>query len=199
MAKLTLKEKRKESWDMWYVIQTMTGKEQNLVDAIGNVFNGNRDGNKEELTYKRCFVLMRECIWRIEGQLRVHIEPLFPSYVFVETDDPDAFFIALKEVPKLAKLLGSEGSFWSINAEEEQFLSRMTETEECKEPYLVRRSLVRVDSEGRIVSAEGVLKHYMGQIVKQRLRKRSVIIEVPFMGELRRIQLGIRLTEDAAT
>ena len=43
--------------------------------------------------------------WRIEGQFRIHIEPLFPSYVFAETDNPDAFFIALKQVPKLAKLL----------------------------------------------------------------------------------------------
>ena len=97
---------------MWYVIQTVTGKEQELMKAIENVLVG----NKREETYKRCFTLERECIWRIEGQFRIHIEPLFPSYVFAETDNPDAFFIALKQVPKLAKLLGAEGNFWSIGA-----------------------------------------------------------------------------------
>ena len=47
---------------MWYVIQTVTGKEQELMKAIENVLVG----NKREETYKRCFTLERECIWRIE-------------------------------------------------------------------------------------------------------------------------------------
>ena len=188
---------------MWYVIQTVTGKEQELMKAIENVLVG----NKREETYKRCFTLERECIWRIEGQFRIHIEPLFPSYVIAETDNPDAFFIALKQVPKLAKLLGAEGNFWSIGAYEEQFLHNMIETARKEsnlnasegsraERYIVQRSLVHVDANGQIVSAEGALRDYWSQIVKQRLRKRSVIIEIPFLGETRRIQLGIRLDED---
>ena len=40
------------------------------------------------------------------------------------------------------------------------------------------------------------MKFYMDKIVKQRLRKRSVVIEIPFGGQLRRIRLGIRLEED---
>ena len=64
------------------------------------------------------------------------------------------------------------------------------------ERYIVQRSLVHVDANGQIVSAEGALRDYWSQIVKQRLRKRSVIIEIPFLGETRRIQLGIRLDED---
>lgn len=207
MAKLTLNGEI----FMWYVIQTNAGKEQELANAIELVLFG----DKKEETYKRCFVLYHECIWRIEGEYRIHIEPLFPSYVFVETDDPDAFFIALKQVPKLAKLLGADGKFWSIGEEEERFLDSMIKTEEggqvCissgkknrdraiggrTKQYLVRRSLVYVDPEGQIVGAEGILKNYLGQIVKKRLRKRSVIIEAPFLGEMRRIQLGIRLADD---
>lgn len=188
---------------MWYVIQTITGKEQELVDVIENVLGGKR---KEEI-YKRCFILERECIWRIGGQFRIHIEPLFPSYVFAETDNPDALFIALKQVPRLTKLLGAEGSFWNVGEDEEVFLRSMIETAQNEEientekcggikEYLVRRSLVQVDADGQIVSSEGALKPYIGKIVKQRLRKRSVIIEIPFIGELRRIHLGIRLEED---
>lgn len=209
---------------MWYVIQTTTGKEDELVDAIENILAGSRQSN----IYKRCFTIYRECIWRIEGEFRLRIEPLFPSYVFAETDNPDAFFIALKQVPRLSKLLGVEDIFWSVGEEEERFLRDLVEMADTvagendetgagskndikewkwkrrdgspnggkTERYLVRRSLVQVDSEGQIVSAEGVLKNYMNRIVKQRLRKRSVIIEIPFMGEMRRVQLGIRLEED---
>ncbi len=182
---------------MWYVIQTITGKEQELVDTMEHIFGGER----KEKRYGRCFVLYRECIWRIEGQFRVHIEPLFPSYVFVETDHPNDFYIALKQVPKLSKLVGADGSFWGFNIEEEPFLDSMFRAAELEkgkneERYLVRRSLVRTDAHGQIVEAEGVLKNYLGQVVKQRLRKRSVIIEIPFLGTKRRIQLGIRLAED---
>lgn len=167
---------------MWYVIQTISGKEKTVVEAIDNILSG--EG------YERCFVPQRECIWRIEGKYRIHTEPLFPSYVFAETDTPESFFFALKRVPKLTKLLGAEGTFWNVEEEEEkQLRSFMEEDGE----FVVRRSLVRVDEEGNILSAQGALNGYVGKIIKKRLRKRSVVVEIPFLGETRKIQLGIRL------
>ncbi len=186
---------------MWYVIQTITGKEQELVDAVGRVPGGK--GKK----YECCFVIYREFVWRFGGKWKLQIEPLFPSYVFVETDMPEEFFLTLKQVPRLSNLLGkdADGGFWGIYGEEEEFLSHMIsrddeegERQEAAGTYLVRRSLVRVDEEGRIISAEGVLGHYMDRIVKQRLRKRSVVIEIPFLGKKRRVQLGIRVEGDEA-
>lgn len=167
---------------MWYVIQTITGKEEELVRMIGKLVM------KEE--YKNCFVIWRECVWRIEGRYRVHLEPLFPSYVFVETSTPETFFFSLKRVPRLSKLLGSDGTFWAVQKEEEKLLRRMTGD---SGGYLVKRSLVRVNMEGEIISAEGVLKEYVGSIVKKKLRKRYVVIEIPFLGEKRAIRLGIRV------
>ncbi len=184
---------------MWYVIQTITGKEQELVEAVGRVLAG------EGQNYERCFVIYRENLRRSGGRLALWQEPMFPSYAFVETDRPIEFFQSLKQVPQLTRLLGMEGEFWSIYEEEENFLRYMLkeshrQPEEGREKeamrYLVRRSLVQVDEEGRIIKAEGVLGHYLDRIVKQRLRKRSVVIELPFLGRMRRIQLGIRLLED---
>ncbi len=200
---------------MWYVIQTVTGKEQELVDAIERILSG--EGQK----YSRCFVIYREFVWRLGGRHKLQAEPLFPSYVFVETDVPEEFFLELKRVPKLSKLLGLDGCFWSIYQEEEEFLKCMLEEGESaggegclgpedsdsrvlslgdinrlKHGCLVRRSLVRVDKEGKIIEADGVLGRYMDRMVKQRLRKRSVVIEVSFLGRMRRVQLGIRLEGD---
>lgn len=135
------------------------------------------------------------------------MEPLFPSYVFVETDRPQEFFAELKRVPRMSRFLGVDGCFWGIYEEEELFLRRLMEEgrrkgvkESCKDDqqgsYMIYPSLVWVDEEGQILRAEGILKFYIDQIVKQRLRKRSVIIEIPFGGRLRRIRLGIRLAED---
>lgn len=178
---------------MWYVIQTITGKEQDLVDTIKQVMICERK------KYQRCFVVYQECAYRTHGAPEFHIEPLFPSYVFVETETPEEFFLELKRVPRMSKLLGADGCFWSIHKEEEIFLCDMLEESEKKAgtskelPYLIYPSLVQVDEDGHIIKAEGILGKYMGKIVKQRLRKRSVIIEIPFCGKMRRVRLGIRL------
>ena len=187
------KEYRVRRKIMWYVIQTITGKEQELVDAIQQVMS------YERKKYQRCFVIYQECAYRIHGAPEFHIEPLFPSYVFVETETPEEFFLELKRVPRMSKLLGAEGCFWSIHKEEEIFLCDMLEESRKKAgtakkmPYLICPSLVQVDEDGHIVKAEGILGRYMRKIVKQRLRKRSVIIEIPFCGKMRRVRLGIRL------
>lgn len=188
---------------MWYVIQTLTGREQELLRMMERVM-----GTAWQ-TDRRCFILYRECVWRVEGRLRLHIEPLFPSYVFVETADPEQLYFRLKQVPRLSRLLGEGGNFWPLYEEEERFLWDMMEAcgkeKEgiCRsdrlavpERWLVRRSLVEVDEEGTIVRAQGALEKYLDRMVKKRLRKRSVIIEVPFLGTKRRIQLGIRLEGD---
>ena len=82
---------------MWYVIQTQTGREQELTECIERVLKGNG--------YRACFVIEQECVWRNAGELLAYQKPLFPSYVIADTDTPEEFFLALKRVPKLSKLL----------------------------------------------------------------------------------------------
>lgn len=203
---------------MWYVLQTMTGKEQEAADAIDRVLGRG--------CYERCFVIRRECVWRLEGRLRVHVEPLFPSYVFVEMDEmgeagtAGELFHALKRVPKLTRLLGWAGSmggaektggaacvkgasgaglvrescvFQAVERGEEQLLKELTGGDES---FIIRRSPVKVNEDGDILWAGGALKHYTDRIVKKRLRKRFVTVEIPFLGSTRRVQIGIRLEGD---
>lgn len=204
---------------MWYVILTITGKEQELTNVIQRVISREK--------YDNCFVFYQECFLRKNGGLERVMELLFPSYVFVETEHPEEFFVELKKAPGTAHFLGVNEGFWGIYEEEELFLRRLAEESfdrvseenlhgelmegwsgtsktrlaERKErgsahAYVIRPSFVWVDEEGRILGAEGVLKFYMDKIVKQRLRKRSVVIEIPFCGNMRRIRLGIRLETD---
>ncbi|NBH36511.1 transcription termination factor NusG [Clostridiaceae bacterium] len=186
--------------DMWYVIQTITGKEQELADVIGKIMAG--EGQK----YERCFVIYQECVQRRKGRRESYVETLFPSYVFVETNQPEEFFLELKQVPRVANFLQVDGCFWNIYEEEEEFLRRMLEGgfdktrnrigKDSDQAFIIRSSLVWVNADGQIQGAEGVLGFYLDKIVKQRLRKRSVVIEIPFGGRMRRIRLGIRLDGD---
>ena len=46
------------------------------------------------------------------------------------------------------------------------------------------------------MSAEGVLGGLLGQIVRKRLRKRVVTLEIPFLGQMRHVELAIRVEGD---
>lgn len=61
---------------------------------------------------------------------------------------------------------------------------------ETDSTYMIRRSLMEVGSNGEILSAAGALRNYVGKIVKKRLRKRIVMIEIPFLGDVKQVQPG---------
>lgn len=87
---------------VWYAIQTMTGREQELIDIVNT--------RTDHSTYERCFCVRREAVWRREGRYITHIEAMFPGYVFVETKNPEAFYLQLKKIPKFSRLLGKDTS-----------------------------------------------------------------------------------------
>lgn len=169
---------------MWYVIQTQTGGEEKLVDLIEKMIP------KEQ--YEECFCMNRECVRKTEKGYEIFLRPLFPAYIFVVTNNPGRLFFELKRVPRLTKLLSNEeDTFFSVSSEEEEFLKNVQ-----NEEHIVRRSLVEVDDEGTIIKADGAVGVYLRNIVRQRLRKRYVCVEQEFLGEKRKIYLGIKLEED---
>lgn len=169
---------------MWYVIQTSTGEEEELITMIERIV--------PKGYYEECFCIRRERFRKIGGRYEIDLYPLFPAYVFVVTENPKRMFLELKRVPKLTKLLSDQqDSFFCVDEDEEMFLKSVQD-----EKHVVRRSLVEVDAEGRIIGAEGPVGVYFDRIVKQRLRKRYVWIEQEFLGRKRKVYLGIRLKED---
>ena len=103
---------------MWYVIQTTTGKEEELVAGIHAVLAGKG--------YRDCFVIRAEWLKRLGGTWRLKVCPLFPGYVFMETDDPGRIFQGLKQVPKFSKILGNGAfEFTAVEEEERRLLERL--------------------------------------------------------------------------
>ncbi len=172
---------------MWYVIQTQTGGEEELVELIEKMIP------KEQ--YEECFCMNRECVRKTEKGYVTFLRPLFPAYIFVVTDDPEGLFFELKRIPRLTKLLGDTAdTFFSVSREEEEFLKNVQ-----NQNHIVQRSLVEVDTEGTIIKADGAVGVYLKYVVRQRLRKRYVCVEQEFLGEKRKIYLGIKLKEDRDT
>ena len=169
---------------MWYVIQTTTGQEE---------IPGRDDEEKSsKRTLQGLLLYKKECAIKQKSSWEICQKALFPGYVFIDTDFPKELYYELKNVPKLTKLLKNEEEvFLKVEEEEQKFLENIQ-----SEGHLVRRSLVKLDEEKQIVAAEGAVGKYFEYIIKQRIRKRYVLIRQQFLGKDREIILGIRLEDD---
>ena len=68
---------------MWYVIQTISGKEHEVCTWIHTYVDAS--------LYNRCFVPLYEDVWRKNGIGHISIKHMFSGYLFLETDIPDNF------------------------------------------------------------------------------------------------------------
>lgn len=169
---------------MWYAVQTPAGREGEIAEKLNRVYSDETD--------KPCFVLSKERTWRMGGIYHIGVEPMFPGYIFVDTDDAEKLEQKMKILAGLAKLPLDEKAV-PLEREEEAFLKRLLR----KDPqHTVRRFLVQVNEAGEIMSAEGILGESLGQIVRKRIRKRVVTLEFPMLGAMRRVELAIRVKGD---
>ncbi|MEG0962833.1 MAG: transcription termination/antitermination NusG family protein [Lachnospiraceae bacterium] len=174
---------------MWYVIQTKCGEEQEVVELIRKTVS------KEY--YWECFFPLYENVWKSQG-IHVKIESLFQGYICIKTTNPDALFLELKKLSRLSKILisgdkNSQYAFLSLNQEEEDFLNHIIGSDK---EYTVRRTYIERNKLGQIVEVQGPLQYYLENLVKVDFKNRRAFIELKFLGEVRRIKLGIRLPKD---
>ena len=171
---------------MWYVIQTRTGQEQEVCAWI----NTHVDKN----SYKRCFVPLFEDVWRREGIGHINVKTMFPGYVFLETDTPRQVYQELKALPKMSSVLyieeGEEKAFASLYPEEEQFFDSILSD------GMLRVSYLELNHSRKIVRVIGPLAQYRDQIVRMDIPHRRAIVELPMLGEIRRVKFCLWMDKD---
>lgn len=169
---------------MWYVMQTMTGQEEELVGLVRILV--------PSCLYTDCFVAYHERIWRKMQQSVVHVERLFPGYVFIITDNPEELYLELKKVPAMSKLIASgKCDFLPIEKEEETFFSDM-----LSQDHVVRLSYVETDGKGHVSHIFGPLEKYKRQVERYQFKKRYAIVRLQMLGQEKTVALGIILKED---
>ena len=169
---------------MWYVIQTTTGREEELTDVLKSML--------PQTICEKSFFIRRETCWRLKGKHKIQQEVLFPGYVFIVSDTPKELYLCLKKVPAMSKMIADGNfDFLSIEEEEEAFFANM-----LKNQHIVRLSYVELDGKGRILRVCGPLKEYADSIVKAQYKKRYVIIRLKMMGSYKTVALGVILKED---
>ena len=101
---------------MWYAVQTPTGREAEMAEKLNRVYSGESD--------KPCFVLSKERSWRMGGIYHIGVEPMFPGYIFVDTDDAGELEQKIGILAGSAKLPLDEKAV-PLEKAEEDFLKRL--------------------------------------------------------------------------
>ncbi len=169
---------------MWYVMQTMTGEEAELVQMIKTLVSPD--------SYKECFVAYYERVWRKQQESIIHVERLCPGYVFIISDTPWELYLELKRVPAMSKLIfAGEQGFLPLEKEEESFFQDLLANEK-----IVKLSYVETDGKGKVYRISGPLEKYTDRVLKYQFKKRYAIIRFKILGIEKTVALGIILRED---
>ncbi len=170
----------------WYVIQTYTGKEEKLVQMVRKVIPRGLYGD--------CFVVYHEQLRHRKQENQIHIERLFPGYVFITTDEPEELFLFLKKVPAMSKII-SDGYYYflTVYPEEAEMLSRLLDAD-----HVVRLSYVATDGRDHVSYISGPLECCGRNIAGYQFRKRYASVRLTLAGESKDVRLGIVLSDDVS-
>ena len=161
---------------MWYVIQVYTGAEAEICEQCRR-----RIMEKDE----DVFVILAERMTKMEGQWTLITSRLFPGYVFVETERIEDFFMRLKQIDSMTKLLRTGEEMTPIHQEEEAYLKAVGGDE-----HIVKYSEGYLEGE-KLVVMSGALKDYKGTVKRVLRHKRLVVLEVSLMGRKVEVTVGL--------
>ncbi len=167
---------------MWYVIQTVTGTEEELKEQIESI--------AEKEVCRECLVPLCENVWRKEGIGHISIQRLFPGYLFVDTDQPKEIYRIQKEIQRFTRMLAmpatdGERIFQPVEPEEEAFIRSLLED------GVMHVSYIRMGKNGRIDEIKGPLAEHAAFITKLDVPHRRAVVEKDLFGKRRRIKFGL--------
>ena len=164
----------------YYIAQVATGRENSFIESIKN--------KHPELALKHKFIyLTRELFIRQQGKILKEQQPVFPSYIIVQSDsaiDNDTL-LALKQIPEFYHFLNSNTDITPLSGGDLALIQHFMGI-----GPKIGSSLVRFDENDRIVVIEGPLKGIEGNIIKVDKRKQRVKIRVEFAGTAHTMDLS---------
>ncbi len=169
---------------LWYVIQTYTGREEQLVKMI------RRKAPKD--CYGECFVAYYEQLRDRRQENQVHILRLFPGYIFISCDDAALLFQQLKAIPAMAKIItAGDFMFTPLYEGEAEFLLNVMDPD-----HIVRLTYVATDGKNHVTYLSGPLRDCRNCIQSYRFRDRYANVRLTIAGEEKIVRMGIILNDD---
>lgn len=166
---------------MWYVLWTTSGKEEKTKQTIIN--------HVDPSLYSRCVVPYRNKRHFYRGQSEIVTILLFPSYVFIETDNVKEFAEVVGGFPGYNIILQTDDLFCPIYKEEEYLF-----TDLINEYGIIDISKGYMDGD-RVHVTEGPLVGYEEHIKKVIRRKSLAILSMNIYNRLVEYGLGLDITD----
>ena len=170
----------------WFVFYVQTGKEETVCKYLNNMLNC-----MESVS----FVPQIEMFYKNSKQVHKKLKPMFPGYVFTETDSNAKEFAtqAIRTVRNseyIIRLLGKENSdFMVLNKHEKDYLLGF-----CDNKHILSMSIGIIKGD-RVFVTSGPLMGRESIIKRIDRHKRRAEIEIEFMGDIRRVSVALEIVE----
>ena len=155
---------------IYYAAQIHTGREQKFIDQV-------KQQLPLESSVRQFIFLQRELHVQRQGIMKDELQPLFPGYIFIETDD--SIDIPAQELMRRSeffyRFLKSNQNITPLGAHDLQLLKHFMDFGEK-----AGSSNVYFDENQRIAVIDGPLKGLEGYIIKVDKRKRRAKIRIIF-------------------
>lgn len=161
---------------MWYVIWTSTGSERKAQELIGQ-------------KSRRCFFPTRKINKKIKGEWKTEIRPLFPGYVFADTDDIEELSNFLRQAEGFNKVLDTDKEFYSLYGDDESFIENIYNNDGL---FDVSKAVVEGDN---VRVTAGPLVGMEGSITKIDRHKRTAYLKLNMFGQVIRTSVGLEVVE----
>lgn len=124
-------------------------------------------------------------------------EKLLPGYVFMNSENAEELYLALKHIPMLTKVLGRDSNYFTaLTDRETEWLEALISTgQDGRITGEIPLSQIEVTENDEIKILSGPLRDMEGRVKRINLHKRFAEVEVEFMGRMIIIHLGIEMVE----
>lgn len=172
-----------------FVAQIRVGCENKFIEKVKKIV---KIQNNEEFLKNTEFVyIQRELFIRREGKNLREIQPMFPGYIFIMTENLSNDLIDfLRKTENFIRFLPQTINPQALYGNDLQIIQKFTEFGEILIP-----SKITFDENDRIVVKEGPLLGFEGNIIKVDRRKKRAKIKFDFASESFTIDLSFEVLE----
>lgn len=165
----------------WYVVHTLTGKENTVKKALENQLETEPD--KKE--FIGTVLIPTEKVAEVkDGEKKITERKFFPGYILVEMELNDKTWYFIKNTPGVSGFVGSKTKPVPLNDSEVQDI--LKQNEEAKEKPVPKIMF----KEGEAVRVkEGPFKNFSGTIEETNLEKGKIKVMISIFGRATPVEL----------
>ncbi|MCX8131317.1 MAG: antiterminator LoaP [Clostridia bacterium] len=169
----------------WYILHVQTGREYNVEELLRKRLDSN---------IFMPFIPLQESLFKIAGTVKKELKPLFPGYVFVESELSEQEFMKrtsnlIYATHIIIRLLRYSDTEIALRECERQMLLCLSNDKYCIEPS---SGIIKGD---KIYITDGPLRGWESIVKKVNRHKRQASIEIEFMGSLRLVSVSLEIMD----